>query len=229
MDNFTHLLWLPFFVTVVGDERLHYGVGNRILVGMKCRIMTKWKLKENRLESVARWAIRVIKELNIHMMNVRYVTVLRSHFLSSLLQWNEVLNGGTSITLNTSFWLCNMRQLNVRHFNTNSKKFFETVNFFQKEAKTAPKRSMIFCLVYQGIFRYFYVNSGLFQKISEGYRRFPKTVEDFWRLTKRSYHCRRCPKNPPNTQQYFLWERVNIKKLANLTANTKNYAQITLN
>ena len=38
------------------------------------------------------------------------------------------------------FWLCNMKQLNFRHFNTNSKKFFETVHFFQKEAKTAPNR-----------------------------------------------------------------------------------------
>ena len=28
-------------------------------------------------------------------------------------------------------------------------------------------------------FRPFYYNSGLFQKISEGYRRFPKTVKDF--------------------------------------------------
>ena len=33
--------------------------------------------------------------------------------------------------------------------------------------------------------------SRLFQKISQGYRRFPKTVEDFRRLTKRSDHCRR--------------------------------------
>ena len=27
----------------------------------------------------------------------------------------------------------------------------------------------------------------------------------------------------------FYWETVNIKKVANLTANTKNYGQITLN
>ena len=84
---------------------------------------------------------------------------------------------------------------------------------------------MIFCLVNQGIFGHFNVNSGLFQKISEGYRRFPKTVEDFRRLTKRSDHFRRCPKNPSNTQQYFLRETVKIKKMAHLTAITKNYAQ----
>ena len=28
------------------------------------------------------------------------------------------------------FWLCNTKQLNFRHFNTNSKKFTITVNFF---------------------------------------------------------------------------------------------------
>ena len=60
-----------------------------------------------------------------------------------------------------------MKQLNFRYFNTDSKKFFETVNFFQKEAKKAPKRPVLF-----------YDTSGLFQKISEGYRRFPKTNEE---------------------------------------------------
>ena len=44
------------------------------------------------------------------------------------------------------FWFCSMKQLNFRHFNTNSKKFFET-NFFQKEAKTAPKMPILFRLV----------------------------------------------------------------------------------
>ena len=59
------------------------------------------------------------------------------------------------------------------------------------------------------------------QFIPEGYRR------------SRSEHCRSCPKNPPNT--YFITvfssETVNIKKLANLTANTKikSYWQIALN
>ena len=70
-----------------------------------------------------------------------------------------------------------MKQLNFRHFNTNSKKFFETVNFLQKKAKTAPKRSMIFCLVYQGIYGHFYVNSGFF-------RRFPKATDDSRRLSR---------------------------------------------
>ena len=42
------------------------------------------------------------------------------------------------------FWLCNMKQLNFRHFHTNSNKFFEIENFLQKEAKTAPQRPVLF-------------------------------------------------------------------------------------
>ena len=68
----------------------------------------------------------------------------------------------------------------------------------------------------------FYDNSGLF-------RRFPRATEDFWRLTKRSDHCRRCPKNPPNTWQYFFGNSKYKKKLANLTANTQKYGRITPN
>ena len=37
------------------------------------------------------------------------------------------------------FWLCNMKQLNFRHFNTNSNKFFETVNFSRKKQKRLKK------------------------------------------------------------------------------------------
>ena len=80
------------------------------------------------------------------------------------------------------FWLCNMKPLNFRHFNTSITKFYEIVFFFfQKEAKTAPKRPISFCLVYRKFWP-FYEYSGLFQKISEGCRTFPKTVEHFRRL-----------------------------------------------
>ena len=96
-------------------------------------------------------------------------------------------NGGTSITQNTSlFWLRNMKHLNFRHFNTNSQKFFETVNFFQeKDAKNGCKKANIVSFSISKSFGPFYDKSGLFQKISEGHRRFPKTVEDFWKLTNR--------------------------------------------
>ena len=89
----------------------------------------------------------------------------------------EGLNGGTSITLNTSFfWPCNMKHLNFRHFNTNRKKFFETVTFFQK-VKTTPKRPILFCLVYQGVFDHF-------PAIPDYFIRFSKATDDSRRLSK---------------------------------------------
>ena len=76
------------------------------------------------------------------------------------------------------FWLCNMKQLNFRHFNNESKKFFEIVIFFfQKEEKTASKRPVLFCLVYQGV-------SGHFTTILDYFRRFPKATDDSRILSK---------------------------------------------
>ena len=117
---------------------------------------------------------------------------VKTQTVNPLLVWQllrrflrEGLNGGTSITLDTSlFWLCNMKQLNFRHFNTNSKKFFETAIFFQEEeAKNGSKKANIVLFSISTSFRPFYDKSGLFQKISEGHLRFPKTAEDFRRLT----------------------------------------------
>ena len=65
-----------------------------------------------------------------------------------------------------------MKQLNFRHFNTNRKNFTVTVNFGQKETKTAPKRPILFCLVYQEVFSHF-------PTIPDHLRRFPKVPEDF--------------------------------------------------
>ena len=105
--------------------------------------------------------------------------------------------------LNNTFWLRNMKQLNFRHFNTNSKKSLWSSKVFPKRSKNGSKQAILFCLVYLGVFGHaFYDN--LFQKTSEGYRRFPKTNEDFRRLTKRSDHCRRCLKNPPNFNSTFF-------------------------
>ena len=115
---------------------------------------------------------------------------LNRRVISSVIRRSEW--GYHDNTTHLFFWFCNKKQLNFGHFNTNSKKFFETVNFFQKEAKTAPKRPILFCLVYQGVF-------GHFTTIPDYFRRFPKATDDSRRLTKRSDHCRRCPKNPPNT------------------------------
>ena len=115
-----------------------------------------------------------------------------------------------------------MKQLNFRHFNTNSKQSFETVIFFQKEAKTAQKRPILFCLVYQGVF-------GHFTTIPDYFRRFPKATDDSRRLTKRVRPLPKMSEEPSKHLTVFPSETVNIKKLANLTANTKNYGQITPN
>ena len=80
-------------------------------------------------------------------------------------------------TKHFTFWLCNMKQLNFRHFNTNCKKSFETVIFFRKEAKTAAKRPKLFCLVYRGIF-------GHFTTMPDYFRRFPKATDGSRRLSK---------------------------------------------
>ena len=71
-----------------------------------------------------------------------------------------------------------MKQLNFRHFNTTSKKFTVTVNFFQKETKTAQKKANIILFSISRSFRPFCDNSGLFQKTSEDYQGCPKIAED---------------------------------------------------
>ena len=78
-----------------------------------------------------------------------------------------------------------MKQLNFKHFNINSKKFTVTVNFSQKDTKTAPKRPKLFCLVYQEVFSHF-------ATIPDHFGRFPKTTEDSRRLPKISEDYRRC-------------------------------------
>ena len=78
-----------------------------------------------------------------------------------------------------------MKQLNFRHVNTTSKKFTVTVNFFQKETKTAPNRPILFCLVYQRVF-------GHFATIPDYFRTFPETTEDPRRLPRMSEDSRRC-------------------------------------
>ena len=111
----------------------------------------------------------------------------------------EGLNGGTSITLNAYFCLA------LSH-DTSSKKFAVTVNFFQKEAQTAPKRPILLCLVYQGIsamFLQFWIiseDSRRLPKISEGYRRGIKIAEDRPKIVRRTLR-KLSPetKNPPET------------------------------
>ena len=110
-----------------------------------------------------------------------------------------------------------MKQVNFWHFKTNSKKFFETVNFFQKEAKTAPKRPILFFYIkeFSAILRQCRI-------ISEDFRRLPTIPEDCRRFRKTNEEVRPLPKmleEPSKHLTVFSSETVNIKKLANLTAN----------
>ena len=104
--------------------------------------------------------------------------------------------------------ICEVR-LNFRHFHTNSKKFFETVYF--------PRKNQI--RLQKGQYYFFSISRSF--RPTQHFRRLPKTLEDQRRAP--TIDCQRCLKNPPS-------ETENIIKLANLTANTKNfYGQITLN
>ena len=71
------------------------------------------------------------------------------------------------------FWLCDMKQL---------------TGILTLTVKNSLKNG----LVYQGGF-------GHLSTIPDYFRRFPKATDDSQRLTKRSDHCRRRPKNPPQT------------------------------
>ena len=89
------------------------------------------------------------------------------------------------------FWVCNMKQLNSRHFNNNNKKFTITVNFIQKEHPKRLQKGQYYFVQYikkfSAIFRRFPTFSEAFErlpKIPEDYRRFPKTTYHY-RLTRR--------------------------------------------
>ena len=116
------------------------------------------------------------------------------HSFSGGREWGYLDN-----TKHFIFGLCNMKQLNFRHFNTNTKKnSLKQYIFFLERIKNGSIKANIIFFSISRSFPPFYDNSGLFQ-IPEGHRRFPKTVEDFRRLTKTSDRCRRCTENPPNT------------------------------
>ena len=104
-----------------------------------------------------------------------------------------------------------MKQLNLRHFNTNSKKVTVTVNFIQKETKRLQKSKYHFVEYikkFSAIFRRFPIISEdcrRLPKIPEDLRRLPKMYGDYQnvrRLPKMSEDCRRCP----NTTEDFRGE-----------------------
>ena len=145
-----------------------------------------------------------------------------------LFQKIKSLNGGyldNTKHLLLIFWLCNIKKLNFRHFNTNSKKFTVTVVFFSERNKTAPEKPILFCLVFQGVFGY----------LSEDYRRCRKAVEDVQRQqniyeeksdnfprARKNYQCSIYlfiylfiyvffTKNPPNTNSRFPQKQQSLK------------------
>ena len=103
---------------------------------------------------------------------LRFASVTYFQFSIKLYRGSEW--GHLDNTKHLIFWLCNMKQLNFKHFNINSKKLTVTVNFSQKDTKTAPKRPILFCLVYQEVFSHF-------ATIPDHFGRFPKTAEDYRR------------------------------------------------
>ena len=94
-------------------------------------------------------------------------------------------------------WLCSMKQLKFRHFNTSSiEKLTVTVNSFQKETKTAPRGPVLFCLVYQRVF-------GYSPTFSDSFRRLSKTTEDYQKLATISEHVRRLPEISNEKYEHF--------------------------
>ena len=68
-----------------------------------------------------------------------------------------------------------MKQINFRHFNTNSKKSFETVIFFPERSKNGSKKANIILF---SIFKEFLAILRQFRIISEDFRRLPTIPED---------------------------------------------------
>ena len=102
-------------------------------------------------------------------------------------------------------------------------------NSFKKEifSRKKPKRLQKFCLVYQGVFGHLQ-----FRVISDDFRMLSTILEDGRIFPKTSVEVRPLPKMSEESSKHltvFFSETVDIKKLANLTTNTKNYGQTALN
>ena len=94
-----------------------------------------------------------------------------------LFQKIKSLNGGyldNTKHLLLIFWLCNIKKLNFRHFNTNSKKFTVTVVFFFREKQNGYRKTNTILFSISRSFRLFVRR---LPKVSEGCRRCPKTTK----------------------------------------------------
>ena len=94
-----------------------------------------------------------------------------------LFQKIKSLNGGyldNTKHLLLIFWLCNIKKLNFRHFNTNSKKFTVTIVFFFREKQNGSRKTNT---ILSSISRSFRLFVRRLPKVSEGCRRCPKTTK----------------------------------------------------
>ena len=100
-----------------------------------------------------------------------------------------------------------MKQLKFRHLNTDSKNSLKQY-FFPERGKNGSEKAITILFSILRSFRPFYDKSRLFQKISKGYRRFPKTKEEVRPLPKMF-------EEPSKHLTVISSKIVNIKKLAN--------------
>lgn len=94
-----------------------------------------------------------------------------------LFQKIKSLNGGyldNTKHLLLIFWLCNIKKLNFRYFNTNSKKFTVTVVFFFREKQNGSRKTNT---ILSSISRSFRLFVRRLPKVSEGCPRCPKTTK----------------------------------------------------
>ena len=95
-------------------------------------------------------------------------------------------------------WLCNMKQSNFRHFNNESKKFFEIVIFFSRKKKKRLQKGQYYFVKY---IKEFLASLRQFWIISEDFRRLPTIPEYCRRITKTNEEVRPLRKMfevPPN-------------------------------
>ena len=117
------------------------------------------------------WSYLNLKGNDVHIV-IQPIERLKGTTIERQSEYRGSEWGHLDKTKRLIFWLCNIKQLNFRHFKTDRKKFTVTINFSLKETKMASKRPIFFCLVYQEIFSHF-------PTIPNHLGRFPKTTEDF--------------------------------------------------
>ena len=100
-----------------------------------------------------------------------------------------------------------MKLLNFRHLTLAVKNSLKQYIFFQKEAKTVPKRPMFSIKEFSVILQQFISDLRRLPKILEDCRMFPKTNEEVQPLPKMS-------EEPAKHLTVFSSETVNIKKFA---------------